>query len=45
MNTESIFFIQENDVACFFTHTFCLIEDRKKKRQKKKQKIKLLPCC
>lgn len=46
MFNDSIFFIQEDDVVCFFTHQFCLLENRKqKKKAKKKNKMKLRYCC
>ena len=44
---ETLYYIQEDDVACFFSHTFCLIGPKEKKNRKKLQKeqIKLRSCC
>ena len=45
MFDEPIFFIQEEDIVCFFSHQYCLIEKKKSKTKNKKDKMKLRECC
>lgn len=45
MLDESIFFLQENDVVCFFTHRFCLIKKKEQQKSCKKGNFKLRLCC
>lgn len=46
MFEKSIFFIQENDVAYFFSHRYCLLDEHQKPNKNKKSKeVKLRSCC
>lgn len=45
---ETIYFIQKNDVAYFFSHRFCILEEHqktKKCKNKKSKELKLRACC
>lgn len=45
---KSIFFIQENGIAYFFSHQFCMLEEHqktKRRKNKKSKEVKLRSCC
>lgn len=48
MNSEPVIFIQnDNGIACFFSHTYCVLDPvhRNKTKKLKRPKFKLRCCC